>query len=88
MLAWAKRVLKNAVLSGADLRGFDLSEFQFTGKANLEKADLAVAKLVGADLWGANFKDAIGLTAYQLSRATNFAKALNIPADVRKEVGI
>ncbi len=76
--------LQKAILRRANLQGADL------GGANFQGADLFKAKLHGADLDGANLNGAIGLTASQVKKATNwelafysddFLKKLRLPPD-------
>lgn len=83
-LLWAK--LKGSKLQGANLRavrlqGADLRE------ADLDGAELGEANLQGADLRGANLSTSYGLTAAQISDATNWSLAF-CPEGLLKELGL
>jgi len=99
-LLWAD--LQGANLKGTNLKEAKLYEAKLQGAdlcwAELERADLKGAKLNGADLSGANLNGA------ELERAdlediqwdpktvwldkSAFAKAINIPEELKKELGI
>jgi uncharacterized protein YjbI with pentapeptide repeats len=79
--------LSNAILSGADLSGADLIDANFR-EANLREADLSGADLSRANLSGADLKSITWDNGTIWPDMTEVAKAKNIPAALKTQLGI
>jgi hypothetical protein len=85
--------LDSAVLLMANLEGANLEEVYDLGGAvllgaNLEGAHLEGANLKGANLKGANLEDIKWISNTVWPDKSTFTKAINIPEELKKELGI